>query len=92
MLFPVFTGIQMALRKGDNDPVCDKVLYPFELFLYLSFRRILACSTVAIVNELNDVAIDFFFKTDQRLNPSLKRKSEERIFLGHVFVEFTDSL
>lgn len=39
-----------------------------------------------------DVAIEFFFGANQRLNATLESKSQERVFPRHELVEFLDPL
>ena len=82
----------MALRQRDNDPVSDKVFNTSYLFLDLVFRRELSVAGIVFINELDYVAVYLFFKTNQRFDPALKSKSQERISVGHVFIEFADRL
>ena len=47
---------------------------------------------VIMVNGFHNITIEFFFSTDQRLDPSFECKGKKGIFPRHVLVKFPDLL
>jgi hypothetical protein len=76
----------MANRHRDYDTVCNQVA-EIQLTFNFRFGREYSIFLVVIVDKFKDIAVEFFFGTNQRLDAPFERKGKKGIFPCHELVE-----
>ena len=82
----------MTARHGNDDPVGNEIPETAQAVLQLRERRISSMLRIIVINEFDNIAVEFFFCPDKGLDASLKCEGKKRIFPRHIFIEFPNLL